>query len=285
VPQGDGYPDVLHVGQIILLHVLTGLPQSKPAQTANVKQPSRLKGKIKDTYIPFTIKYKLDDLPLIKYDGPGFKATIKLSGDVVITLGHMVPLTYVTIRGLELNYKGQTDDAFNRLISNQNVSWDKKTNNISYSCTMTAKSSQANTPCSSIGVAIASNKPVPVLRADIIFPTLTGHISADKYCAVNVKSVVELEPKVDSIQKLHPQVPATNSVISTSKLGTWTFVSGVTLMSGIVISNFFTRGNLTAANEVLIPLALSRMGFTVNQEIPGQRTIKIDIFTGSPDLI
>jgi len=277
-------PDVLQVGQTLLLPTLPGFSQPKPERTTKIKQPTKLRNSIKDSYVPFMIKYNLDDIPMINYTGPAFNATVKLSGDVVITIGHLVPLTYVSNKGVELNYKGETDGIFQQLISDPSISWDRKSNSISFGCNMTTKSSPANAPCSSIGVAVSTAKPVPVLRSEIKYPTLKGYIRGDRFCAMNMKAVVELEPKTERPRDGNPDSSPVR-VHSRSSVGAWTFATGVVMMAGILISNYFTRGRLQVVDEVLLPLALSKMGFSVNQKLPGQRPIKIDVLTGDPDYI
>jgi hypothetical protein len=278
-------PDLIYAGQTLLLPILTGLPRPVPASAAkmrSIRQPARLKDKIHTTFVPFMVKYNLGDLLPIVYTGPAFNATIKLSGDLVITLGNMVPLSYVTNMGLEMNCKAQSDDVVSLLISEPDLSWDKRTNKISYSCNFVTKSATPNAPHTSIGVSVASDKPMPVLKAEICYPTLKGMIRGNSYLAMNVKAVVEIEPRANVEPHERIQTTAPVTVPLSSKVGKWQIVGGFMLV-GYSIAAFFSRRYAGPVMPTELPFAVKMMGFSFNHEIPGQRAI--NIYTMAPDSI
>ena len=141
------------------------------------------------------VAYQLEDIPAAEIRGPGFKATVKLWGRVVIGLGRNVPLTYVTNEGLEATYKRETDTALGKLVSNTSVAYDASSNRISFKNTMIIESPFASAPKTAIGVKVASDKPVPVLVGEIIYPELGGRIGSNGYLAQSVKIVIEIEPE------------------------------------------------------------------------------------------
>ncbi|HET6421148.1 MAG TPA: LysM domain-containing protein [Geobacteraceae bacterium] len=277
-------PDLIFAGQTLLLPILPGLSRPKPAPSSglrSLKQPAKLKDKVQTTLVPFMVKYNLDDLLPIVYEGPAFKATIRLSGDLVVSLANKVPLFYVTNKCLEWSYKAQTDELVSQLISEPDLSWDRKTNKISYGCNFVTKSTTPNAPHSSIGIVVASDKPVPVLKAEICYPTLKGMINGSSYLAMNSKAVIEIEPRVKTdLQKPVPD-PIPLSVPLTSKVGTWSIVGGTMYLVGCSIAIFFSRGSAGPVMASEMPIALKMMGFSVKHEIPGQKSI--NIFTMAPN--
>lgn len=286
--KGIKNPDLIYIGQKLMLPILPGGSKPKGGFRPNPAppQPPKLDDLVARTKVPFAIKYKLDDLPVIKSATPGFDATIKLSGSVVIKLAQKVPLTYVTNRSLEWTYKSQTDDTLSQLLSESYVSLDKK-NVITFRCNMVSKSTTPNAPSTSIGVAVASDKPVPVLRGEIRYPKLSGHINGHAYTAMDVKVVIEIEPKEPTVTR-RPELgfrpepvpsgsnwrPSNEAVQEGLK---WTFIAGLTLLVGTIVADFITLGGSVPDDAVTIPLALSMMGIgTVGQELPGHKPIQID---------
>lgn len=191
-------PDLIYPGQKLLLPIRP--QQHKVPKKVKPREypPASLKKRIPKTYVPFASMYKLDDLPLLEYESfttPGFKASISFQGDVAIRLADKVPLSHVTNRGLEIHYKSMTDAVLGQLLQDSVVEWDKTTNKISYACNMVSNSDTPHAPSTSIGVALASDKPVPVLRAEIRYPELKGYFQRNFFMAVDVKVVIDLEPR------------------------------------------------------------------------------------------
>ncbi len=285
--KGIKNPDLIYVGQKLMIPVVPGVPEPKPGfrpQPTSVKQ-NNLKERTNKTLVPFTVKYKLDDLPVIKSMTPGFDATIKLAGNVVIKLAEMVPLSYVTNHGMEMIFKSETDQVLSQLLSETYVSLDAN-NKITYRCNMVAKSTSPNAPSTSIGISVASDKPVPVIRGEIRFPKLTGYMNNHEYVAMNVKVVIEIEPKGQQKQvtkrpqpgfrpELVPSTPTvTNDAVQEGLK--WGFITGVSLLIGTIVADFFSGGLSLADDPVTIPLALSMMGIGVlAHEVPGQKAIEI----------
>jgi len=191
-------PDLIYTGQQILLPILPQQPKMPAKARHGAHPPASLKKLIPRTYVPFASMYKLEDLPVMEYESftaPGFKAKIYFQGDVAIRLADRVPLSHVTNRGLEIHYKSMTDEVLGQLVQDPMVEWDKSTNKISYACNMVSQSDTPHAPSTSIGVAISSNSPVPVLRAEIRYPELKGYFLRNYFMAMNVKVVIDLEPR------------------------------------------------------------------------------------------
>jgi hypothetical protein len=223
--------------------------------------------------MPFASMYKLEDLPLLEYESfstPGFKASISFQGDVAIRLADKVPLSHVTNRGLEIHYKSMSDAVLGQLLQDSTVEWDKTTNKISYACNMVSNSDTPHAPSTSIGVALASDKPMPILRAEIRYPELKGYFQRNFFMAVNVKVVIDLEPR--SLVVKGPEV-LTNPVTPTKTANTSSSAQGIdgwdlllvgTIALAATIATDFLWGVGLADDAVTIPAALAaiRSGVT-----------------------
>lgn len=282
-------PDLIYPGQKLLIPVLTGgsgITNLKPKSGFRPKpvlaQPSTLKELKTKTNVPFSIKYRLDDLPIIKSEAPGFSASIKLSGNVIVKLADMVPLGHVTNKGMEASLKFKTDHALGQLLSDTYVGVDLN-NKITYRSMMVANSTTPTALSTAIGFAIASDKPVPVIRGEIRYPKLVGRINSDEYVAYNVKIVIEIEPKTPSTEGPEPgfrritdpiSFPVAKEAINEGIK--WGFITGAALLIGTIASDILTGGIGLADDLVTIPLALSMMGVTVvAQELPPQQPIRL----------
>lgn len=278
-------PDLIFRGQKLMLPVAPGAPKNKPGFRPH-QVPPKPKTKTpspEKTLVPFAIQYQLDDLPIIKSMTPGFEATIKLSGSVVIKLAEMVPLSYVTNRGMEMTFKSKTDQVLSQLLSETYVSLEAG-NKITYRCNMVTKSHSPNAPSTTIGIEIASDKPVPVLRGEIRFPRLAGYLDNNEFVAMDVTAVIEIEPKGPVVTQRPEPGFRPDPVTSTPTISNevveeglkWGFIAGATLLIGTIVADFLTAGGSLADDPVTIPLALSMMGIGVlSQDVPGQRAIEI----------
>ncbi len=267
-------PDLIYPGQKILLPILPQQPGMPKKVKPKEYPPASLKKRIHKTYVPFASMYKLDDLPLIEYESltaPGFKARIYLQGDISIRLADKVPLSHVTNRGLEIHYKSMTDAVLGQLVQDPVVEWDTTTNKISYACNMVSHSDTPHAPSTTIGVALASDKPVPVLRAEIRYPELKGYFQRSFFMAVNVRVVIDLEPRPLVVKG--PEVKAKDLRLDKetarvetpdNSVGGWdlVFIGFISLTA--TISTDFLYGVGLVDDAVTIPAALAtiRSGVT-----------------------
>jgi hypothetical protein len=264
-------PDLIFPGQKILLPILPQQPKIPKKVKPKEYPPASLKARIHKTYVPFASMYKLDDLPLLEYESfttPGFKASISFQGDVAIRLADKVPLSHVTNRGLEIHYKSMTDAVLGQLLQDSTVEWDKTTNKISYACNMVSHSDTPHAPSTSIGVALASDKPMPILRAEIRYPELKGYFQRNFFMAVNVKVVIDLEPRslvVKGPEVMHfdqrqvfdsRQVPMPRSQ---ENFNGWYLLLGGAFLLGASILTDFLGGAGVPDDAVTIPAALAAM--------------------------
>lgn len=149
----------------------------------------------------FGFGYQLDDLPLIEIKGNGFSARVKLKGAIFLQPTDKVPLLVYSNKGLESQARQQTSTVLGELVSGGKLSWDRKSNSVTYECQLTLRAN-AHSPGAQFSAGISSAGE-PVLKATLTYPRLTGRIRDYVYVASEFK--VEIELKLD--QHLRPPLP------------------------------------------------------------------------------
>jgi len=207
-------PDLIYPGEVIRLPTLKGMPPAnigglKLAPPGSVKpsklltgRPQSLRDALPDTYIPFAVAYNIEQSLI--FQQPTHTVHIKLSGKLTVRSGTKVPVTYVVNEGLSANLKSETDAVYSKLISQTNYGFDLVTKKISFSNMMITESKNISVPKTAIGVAVSSASSMPVLKGEIIYPTLEGNIGIDGYLATDFKIVVEIEMRPPSHQERLP---------------------------------------------------------------------------------
>lgn len=66
-------------------------------------------------------------------------------------------------------------------------------NKITYRCMLVSNSRTHNGPGTAVGLVVASDKPVPVIRGEIRFPNISGQMNRHFYDAEKVRVVIEVE--------------------------------------------------------------------------------------------
>ena len=187
-------PDTIKAGDTILIPNLNECQKKIPTKKEPSRPPS-LKAEIKSTKVPFSVQHQLDLQPPIVLNFITFIATIKLSGSVVITLGRPVPLTYVTDKSIEASAQKEVNAVYAKLISESSVNY-KPSGEVSFSNRMIVESKGIGAPKTAFAVEVGSARPVPILKAEIIYPELRGKIGNDAFCTTEVKITIEIEPVV-----------------------------------------------------------------------------------------
>ena len=142
-------------------------------------------------------------------------------------------------KGLSVSLKSETDAVYSKLISQTSYGFDLVTKKISFSNMMITESKNVSVPKTAIGVAVSSASPMPVLKGEIIYPTLEGSIGIDSYLATDFKIVIEIEMRPPSLTpKRLPVIkpgairapqPAQDSGINWYKVGAYTAAGVITV--------------------------------------------------------
>lgn len=150
-------PDLIYIGQRLLIPTtLTYFSGPYIADNSNRQPAKPLKEQLSEILVPFSIKYKLEDLKGIEVDYPHFSASIKLQGNLIITLSDQTPLGYVTNKGSEAVLARKAKGVLGQLTSEHKVVLEGQ--KITYSNLMIAKSNASNSPSMAIGTAVSSDK-------------------------------------------------------------------------------------------------------------------------------
>ncbi|MEW9308784.1 LysM peptidoglycan-binding domain-containing protein [Labrys neptuniae] len=149
----------------------------------------------------FGFGYQLDDLPIIEIKGNGFSAKVKLKGAIFLQPTDKVPLLVYSNKGLESQARQQTSTVLGELVSGGKLSWDRKSNSVTYECQLTLRAN-AHSPGAQFSAGISSAGE-PVLKATLTYPRMTGRIRDYVYVASEFKVEIELKPD----QHLRPPLP------------------------------------------------------------------------------
>lgn len=205
----------------------------------------------------FPFKYKLELIPKQTIEGPNYIATLSFDGTVTIWLDKQIPVGMVTNKGAEASAKHETDGVLSRLVQTQKISWEPGSNKASYEDMLTLNAHGAPPSLSSVGVAVASDNPIPALRFKFQAPTLQGKLGQHLYVAENFAVTVDLRPKPrgpDITRRPDPvrvpftiPVPAPQPESWWRRAGHWAGEHKVEIGVGVVVtavlvSNFFTAG-------------------------------------------
>jgi hypothetical protein len=257
--------DVIYVNQVLYIPLLPNQPQPPKKINRKATKPKRLNDRVHKINVPFASACELGDLPLMVYEDLTIKATIKMSGRLAVRLAHKVPLIHVTNRGLETILNNAAARVVNQLVGEAEVKWDKATNRITYQSLLITKSKTPNAPSTAVGLAIASDKPTPVLRCELSYPNLSGHINNHFYVAKQVKVIIDVEPKVPPVTQTRERmatdlVPDKVHVPSNRNDVAWQLISEGALIISATILTDFLFGVGIFDDVVTIPLGLSRIG-------------------------
>lgn len=138
---------------------------------------------------------------------------------------------------------------------------------------MVTQSQTPQAPSTAVGFAISSDKAVPVLRGEIRYPKLSGHIHRHFYTAMDVKLVIEVEPKVPPVGKKpererldfrrpqrNPELLPSHATEQSDGMYGWKLVGAGALFLTATILTDFVFGIGIFDDLVTIPAALATMG-------------------------
>jgi len=215
-------------------------PLVPPAPTAR-EDANDLQTQLQKVRSPISLKYKLDDLKFPPIAGPGFKAELKLQGDLLMVSDQAYPAVYVTQRKeLELQMAQRANAALGTLLGDNRIIFDAQSRIVTLRSMLISSSSTPGVSSSGIGVEIGADG-VPKLRAELKLPSLRGQLQGFAYTAIEPKAVVELTP--DSGQPPDRKVERVESSPSWNKLIGAGFVVGAGLIvTATIVEDFLTAG-------------------------------------------
>ncbi len=199
-------PDEIYPGDIIRLPVIEGepvptnLPQRDPPIGPLAEEQT-------DNSISFTYGVKLEDSPPIVLFGPGYKATIKLQGTVILSTKQYIPPVYIGTDGFAAKLQREAEGAFFTLTSSTSFSIDRKLGKATYKNMMIVRSNHARSPKVAFGFKWDSEQRTGKMTGEIHYPELKGSLGDWVYGAKQVKIVIEVEPRADDLPIHLPPPP------------------------------------------------------------------------------
>lgn len=258
-------PDFLTPGMIIRLPLVPGVPTPKSGTQddcppANYSMQDEGKKKTKST----TFGYDLEDSPPVIFMGPGYKATIKLKGTLILSAKHKAPLAYVGNSGLTAKREMEADAIIAQLIAAQSFSFDPKTNKMTYKNMLIVRSHYAFVPKFAIGSKMDFTDFTPKIFGEIYYPKLQGEIQDWAFIVAKFKISIEVEPSTFPGTNPTDQKPGDNMVPYTpapqyDPTKDWVLMTAYVVAAGIItatiIEDFLTLGAGVADDPASLALA------------------------------
>ena len=236
--RGIPNPDLIYVGQVLLIPYIPGMPKHVtkddavvppnlvPAQEPTTPSPPSpppplppptpspqplpqsgpLEHQLPRIESPISFKYRLDDIRFPPVDTPTALIEFRMSGDILLMSMKRYPALYVTSRReIEAQVTQEMHHAFGKLIEDNRFIFDPVKRSVTVRSMLVSQTQTSGTPGigntfgTAIGVEMSSSNPIPKLRAEIRVPWFQGTIDQFLYVAMEVKYVIEITPK--------PQLP------------------------------------------------------------------------------
>jgi hypothetical protein len=271
--RGIPNPDLIQIGQILLIPDLPGAPPNRPSTG---DEPSNLAGaearslvhertvspqavhrdgplqrQLPNLQSPISFKYRLDHSPP-PIDTPTAVVEYRMTGDIILMTRKVYPATYVTSRKeIEVQVTQELNHAFGKLVQDNRFIYDPAQKQVTVRSMLVSASKDPHAPSTAVGIEMSSNSPIPKLRAEIRFPKLEGQVGDILYAAFDVKFVIMITPKLP-LPRLHPiRIPQTREVreegIDWSKIiGTGLIVMAGAIVVATIVEDFVTMGAGTA---------------------------------------
>ena len=220
---------------------------AEPAPAASAPHQPGARNPSGNTHVnSFPFKYTLDQLPPIKLESAVAQIEIKFEGSITVWADEQVTILTYTNKGAEVAAKQETDGALAKLLSDTQVSWDRKTNKIEFEDMMTINAKGAPPSLNSIGTAISSEDGMPVIRAKFKSPELKGKYMKFLYVSPEVTITIDVKPKSEDPRITRQAQPVSEPawyvgpVHFVAKYGL--YIAGGALATAVVVSNFVTLG-------------------------------------------
>ena len=144
----------------------------------------------------FAYKYNLDLLPPIKGETADFEFESKFTGQIYIWADKQIDLLTYGNSGVELAAKHETDTALGKLVNSGKVTWDPKSNKVTYENLMTTNAAGAPPNFVGVGVVMDSTNPMPAVRVKFTSPKLAGRLPPTiLYLAESLTITLDVRPK------------------------------------------------------------------------------------------
>jgi hypothetical protein len=285
-------PDLIHVGQVLYIprlpcvpvapekasgkagdhlpKALEAAPSKSPPPTSRTLSgsqrvlsaprgsragaPSSLSEQARGLQSPVAFKFSLERKWPPQDVGSAI-VVVKMTGDVLLMSRRSYPVTFITSTGVvEAVNATEASHAFGKLVSDNRFIFDPATKRVTMRSMLISQSTTPGLVATAIGVEMASDSPMPKLRADIRLPSvISGGCGPFSYIASNVTVVLEITPKPPRAgpPRFQPKrqsdpvssTPQGESSIAWDRvIGTGLVVTGGAIVVATIVEDFFTAG-------------------------------------------
>lgn len=235
-------PDRIRAGDTIYLPLLG------PASPAALRPPASpgpqqalglLKPLMSSTPVRVSTAYDIQR-HILTVEHPAYTARVTVTCRFSLALADKVMVAHVIGKGFELTTQAETKTAFGTLVSDTTIAFDPRTRSIGVTNGMTTQGSLVQLPKTAIAVEMPRPGQMPVLRAEISYPKLTGRVGRHHYVATGVTYAVEIEPRMPPLRgaplsapsRMIAPIPAFDwSTIDTRALAKTALIAGVVVLA------------------------------------------------------
>lgn len=269
-------PDLIYIGQMLLIPGLPGAPKSgakddliMPPKLVPAERPKNnkinpphapspqprhdtgpLQHQLPSIESPISFKYRLDDIRFPPMDTPTALIEFRMTGDIILMSKKRYPALYVTSRReIEAQVTQEMNHAFGKLIEDNRFIFDPVKRSVTVRSMLVSQVQTSGVPGigntfgTAIGVEMSSSSPIPKLRAEIRTPWFQGTIGQFLYIAMEVKYVIEITPKpgppLAGPGQQPVEAPGTNWY---RVIGTGLVVTAGVIVVATIVEDFFTAG-------------------------------------------
>ncbi len=185
-------PDLIFVGQ--KLFIPGKAPVSRPVVKQKPHKPNSAKKKAYKKVASIPFKYDLGSLPSQVISSPLYTASISLKGSITIQSTDSIDFVTMNRSGFEIIIKKETDKVLGKLVSETQLGFNMKTNEVTFESGMTVHSKLPYVPSTKLSVGVSSVTGLPALKGTIIGQDIKGKINKHVYAVNGLSVEIELTP-------------------------------------------------------------------------------------------
>lgn len=227
-------PDLIFIGQKLLIPTSHGRRQTV-LPSPKVKGNTPAKDRVR--MVPF--KFKIENKLFEAYLAGGFKATIKINGNLTIQSEKSISWAEFNNEGMEIKAARKYETPLNKLVSEYQLGINEKTRQIEFACGVTMHSKVPFAPKYQAQVSVNPLTGMPKYTSTISYPEIKGKFNEYFYVAAGYSVVIEIEKQPDIARRAPRPVSVRQPVsprIPIRRTGPdWKYVTGVLILVGAAV--------------------------------------------------
>lgn len=189
-------PDLIFINQTIYIpgKINPGVQKKVLPPSAKPRPLGHAKSKARPLVCSIPLQYSLDDVPTITVMSPTHIATISYSGNLTLQSNKKCEFITLTKSGFEISAKKEADLVLSKLLANNKISWNAKTNSINFENGITLNSNDKFTPSTTVSMGMSATTKLPVAKATIKTKKIKGKLDNHTYLTSELSITIELTP-------------------------------------------------------------------------------------------